>query len=194
MSTRKGKKADHNSEAAKNAQLKELTEKFRQLGIEKPEAWAAVQVNEGIPLLPKFYFLKYLWHGIVKEEDTQWIDRDIAIAEKNLDAPFIGGALALKSLRAKGATDEELTDVVRNYQMEYMWYFISLLEQGVRPVHDYEPPLEEQFAWVLIEIDDEFRCLSTLDGLQELAMVLDPTGRSCRTRGWVNAPLPLIPH
>ncbi|MBK9260187.1 MAG: hypothetical protein IPM54_10165 [Polyangiaceae bacterium] len=118
----------------KKAELDEMTEKFQQLGVENPEGWARTQVIEGIPNLPKMIFLKLMWRTIVKEGDSQWIDREIADAEKNPSDPFIGGGLALKSLRAKGATDEELIDVVRNFQMEYLWDIVMLLDFGANNV------------------------------------------------------------
>ncbi|MBK9262632.1 MAG: hypothetical protein IPM54_22860 [Polyangiaceae bacterium] len=170
----------------KKAELDEMTEKFRQLGVEHPEGWARTQVIEGIPNLSKFIFLKLLWRTIVKEGDSEWIDREIALAEKNPSDPFIGGGLALKSLRAKGATDEELIDVVRNFQMEYLWDIVMLLDFGANNVEDYAPAFAKGTDWVLAQIDEEGNIIDTLTELHELALVLDPTGRSGRIRGWVN--------
>lgn len=170
----------------KKAQLEEMTEKFRLLGVERPERWARTQVVEGIPLLTAMLFLKLMWRTIVKEGDAQWIDRDIAYAETHPDEPFIGGALALKTLRAKGATDEELIDLVRNYQMEYLWDIVMLLDFPDGHVEDYEPSFKEENKWAVVEKDDDENVTWVMGSLHELVMALDPTGRSGRMRGWVN--------
>ena len=179
-------KAERDKQAKRKVLLEELAEKFRQLEVDDPELSATVEIDEGIPLLAKAYFLRLLWNAVVKEGDMKWIDFDIEYAEKNPDHPFIGGGLALKSLRAKGATDEELNDLVRNYQMEYLSEVISVLDYGRDPGGNPKHPWQEKIEWQLVEVDEEGRALSLLEGLNELVMGFDPTGRCCRVRGWVN--------
>ena len=80
-------------------------------------------------------------------------------------------------LRARGATDDELTDLVRGMQAEVLFSFCCLLEN---------PGLEEasvaDVAWALVQVDDSGAVLGTIQGLPESVLETDPTGREMRPR------------
>jgi hypothetical protein len=95
---------------------RELAALFRKLGAPDPETWARSQLQEKIPQLARFLFLRQAWRNIIGEEDATWIDARIARAEQESNEPFAGVGLALKKLRARGAVDDEIIDLVRGMQ------------------------------------------------------------------------------
>jgi hypothetical protein len=42
----------------------ELTALFKKVGARKPEGWARSQIEEGIPQLARFLFLRQAWHRL----------------------------------------------------------------------------------------------------------------------------------
>ena len=107
---------------------KELAALFRRLGARDPEGWARSQLQEEIPQLARFLFLRQAWRTIIGEEDATWIDANIARAEREPNEPFAGVGLALKKLRARGAADDEIIDLVRGMQAELLFSLCYLLE------------------------------------------------------------------
>jgi hypothetical protein len=95
---------------------RELAALFRKLGAPDPETWARSQLQEKIPQLARFLFLRQAWRHIIGEEDATWIDARIARAEQESNEPFASVGLALKKLRARGAVDDEIIDLVRGMQ------------------------------------------------------------------------------
>lgn len=154
-----------------------LTRLFDELGAPEPERWARSQIDEGIPQLARYLFLRQAWRSIVPEGDSRWIEAAIALANSHPGEPYTGAGLALARLRAKGATDEELTDLVRSMQAELLFSFCYLLEDP----GDLEDAVSD-IAWALVQIDDEGAILETIGGLHESVLETDPTGREMRPR------------
>jgi hypothetical protein len=157
--------------------LETLTKIFAQLGARDPESWAESQIENGIPQLARFLFLRQAWRSIVEEGDASWIDEAIERAKNDPSEPYAGGGHALVSLKAKGATDDELTDLVRAMQAKLLFSFCYLLEDP--------GDLEEEIAdvgWALVEVDDEDNIISGIPGLHESVLEMDPTGREMRPR------------
>ena len=155
----------------------ELTSLFRKLGAPDPEGWARSQLEEGIPQLARFLFLRQAWRRIADERDASWIDRSIQRAESHPNEPYAGVGHALKKLRARGATDEELTDLARGMQARALFSFCYLL--------DDPGDLEDEVAdmgWTLMQVDDAGNLLATIHGLHESVLATDPTGREMRPR------------
>ncbi len=155
----------------------ELAATFRILGARDPENWARSQVEEGIPQLARFVFLRQAWRLIVQEDDSSWIDASIDRAKLHSDEPYAGVGHALRRLRARGATNEELTDVVRGMQAELLHSICYLLEDP----GDVEPEAGD-IGWVLAQVDQEGNALGTIGGLHESVLATDPTGREMRPR------------
>lgn len=107
--------------------LADLTALFQRLGAPDPEGWARSQLEEGVPQLARFLFLRQAWQLVVDEADPRWIDAAIAAAAARPDEPYAGVGHALVRLRARGATDQELTDLVRGMQAELLFSFCYLL-------------------------------------------------------------------
>jgi hypothetical protein len=64
-------------------QKKQLTALFRKLGSRSAEGWASSQINEGIPQLQRFLFLRQAWARVIREEDESWIDQQVEHCEKS---------------------------------------------------------------------------------------------------------------
>ena len=156
---------------------KDLAATFKKLGARDPEGWARSQVDEGIPQLARYLFLRQAWRSIVREGDSGWIEASIERAHTHPDEPYAGVGHALKKLRARGATDEEIIDVVRGMQAELLFSLCHLFDDP----GDIEPEVED-IAWVLAQVDDDGNVLGTIGGLHESVLETDPTGREMRPR------------
>jgi hypothetical protein len=156
---------------------RELAALFRKLGARDPETLARSQLQEKIPQLARFLFLRQAWRNIVGEEDATWIDARIARAEQEPNEPFAGVGLALKKLRARGAGDDEVIDLVRGMQAELLFSFCYLLEDP----GEIEPEVAD-VSWILAQIDEEGNVLGSISGLHESVLETDPTGREMRPR------------
>ena len=156
---------------------KELTALFRKLGATDPEGWAHSQIEEGIPQLARFVFLRQAWRQIVSEGDSRWITAAIERAQKRPDEPYAGVGHALERLRARGATDEELTDLVRGMQAQALFSFCYLLADP----GDVEPEIHD-LEWCLVQVDENGNVLDSIDALHESVLETDPTGREMRPR------------
>src|SRR6478735_1681142 len=108
--------------------LKKLAAIFAKLGARDPAGWARSQLEEGIPQLARFVFLRQAWRAIVSEEDSSWIEEAVSRSNTHPKEPYAGVGHALRALRARGATDEEVTDLVRGMQARLLFDFCYLLE------------------------------------------------------------------
>src|SRR5579872_1632644 len=53
--------------------VRELSALFRKLGARNPESWARSQLEENIPQLARFLFLRQAWKLVIDENDHGWI-------------------------------------------------------------------------------------------------------------------------
>jgi hypothetical protein len=156
---------------------KQLAALFRKLGAPDPDAWARSEVEEGIPQLARFLFLRQAWRLVVTEGDSTWIAGAIQRADGHPDEPYAGVGHALKRLRARGATDEEITDVVRGMQAELLFSLCYLMgDPG-----DIEPEAGH-VGWALVKVDEQGNVVGNIDALHESVLETDPTGREMRPR------------
>ena len=156
---------------------KELSVLFRKLGASDPEGWARSQFEEGTPQLARFLFLRQAWRQIVDEGDPSWIEQSIQGAQAHPDDPFAGVGHTLNKLRARGATDDEITDVVRGMQAQVLFQFCYLLED----LGDVEEEVAD-VTLALVQVDEEGNPLGNVGGLHESVLETDPTGREMRPR------------
>ena len=155
----------------------ELTELFRKLGAANPEQWARSQLREGIPQLARYLFLRQAWRLIVSEGDATWIDKSIDQAATHPGTAYSGVGCALHSLRARGASDEEIVDLVRGMQAQLLASFCYLLEDP----GDVEAEVSS-IAWTLAQVNEEGDVVEGIHGLHESVLETDPTGREMRPR------------
>lgn len=157
--------------------LAELTERFRALGAPDPESWARSQLEEGIPQLVRFLFLREAWRRVIAEDDPSWIEREIAQAEREPDAPFAGVGRALHRLRMLGASDTDLTDLARGTQAELLFVLCELIDDAF-----VDDPAADGISWTLVEVGEDGEVLGAVGGLHESVLETDPTGREMRPR------------
>lgn len=148
--------------------VEELTELFRRLGAREPHLWARSQVEEQIPQLARFLFLRQTWRLVVAADDRAWLSENIAEA----DEPGGDLAPALGRLLAVGASERDLTAVVRVMQWRVLAGLCQLLDD---PGH-VEAEVAD-IAWRLFQVDESGLPIASLGGLIESVLATDPSGR-----------------
>ncbi len=157
--------------------LPELSELFKRLGANGPEEWAKSQINEGIPQLHRYLFLRECWRLIRSDDESGWIDKEISAAKVDPDAPYAGIGASLERLIAAGANREDINQIVRGMQAEllanicYMLDDNGLVEPEIRGV-----------GWGLFQTTEEGDPVESISGLHESVLVTDPTGREMRPK------------
>ena len=157
-------------------ELRRLTEVFRKHGAPDPELWAQSQLEEGIPQLAIFCFAKALWEGVIPEGDAGWIDQETEWARSRPRDPCAQSGPALEEMLAKGVSREAITDLVRVFQYSALYHACSLLD-GSRTL---DLPVSD---WTLHQVDGAGKPVAIIQGLHEVLLGLDPTGREMRPRG-----------
>ncbi len=145
--------------------LTQLTQLFASLGAKEPQRWAASQIDEGIPQLHRFLFLRQAWQAVLSPDNLDWID-NLQRAGTNGHAEVQD---ALVRLLAAGARREDLTLVVRNMQRELLFSLCYLMENP--DVDDLEV---DSIAWGLFAVDAEGRAEQQILGLHESVLETDP--------------------
>jgi hypothetical protein len=159
------------------SELAKLTEFFRLLGARDPERWASSQIEEGINQLGRFLFLRQAWRHVVDENDHSWIQTEIDRSAQDRGAPCSGIGPALTNLLNKGAEAQDITDVVRIMQYNFLFNICYLLgDPG-----DVEPEVQH-VLWQLMQVDENGKIVSTIDALHESCLGTDPTDREMRPR------------
>ena len=118
------------------------------------------------------------WRSVVTEGDPKWIDQAIARAARHPNEPYAGVGVSLASLRKRGATDAEITDLVRGMQAELLFQLCHLLDDP----GDVDADVAD-VTWALVQTDEDGNVLNTVGGLHESVLEQDPTGREMRPRG-----------
>ena len=156
--------------------LEKLTSIFAKLGADDPESWARSQIDEGIPQLARFLFLRQAWKLIIDEDDEKWIDIYRAPAAKP-NEPGAGIGPALNRLLSSGANKKDITEVVRVMQWELLFCFCYLLEDP----GDVEDEVRD-LGWALFQVNEEGEPIVPINGLHESVLEMDPTGREMRPK------------
>jgi hypothetical protein len=157
--------------------IAELAKRFEALGAPDPRGWASSQVREGLPQLARYLFLRQAWRHVVPDDDASWIASEMAGAERNPSASLAGAGRALARLKAAGAGDRDLTDLVRGKQAELLFALCYLLEDPA-----IEEPEGQDVLWALVQVTAEGEVLGPIPGLHESVLETDPTGREMRPR------------
>jgi hypothetical protein len=155
----------------------QLTAIFEKLGARDAEDWAYSQVEEGVPQLARFLFLRQAWRAVVADDDPSWITGAISRAEAHPTEPYAGVGLALAKLVARGATHQELTDLVRGMQAQLLFAVCYLLEDP----GELEPEVRD-VSWALVQCDKDGNLGDRISALHESVLETDPTGREMRPR------------
>jgi hypothetical protein len=156
---------------------KQLAHLFEKLGASDPEAWARSQIEESIPQLERFLFLRQAWRGILKEDDAEWTKHHIAYSNKHPDAPYADIGKVLNLMLEKGVPQTAINTLVRCVQAESLFHFCYLLEDP----GDLEEEVEN-VSWRLFQTDEEGNPIQEIGMLHESVLETDPTGREMRPR------------
>ena len=160
---------------ANSKALRDLAHLFKIAGASDPEAWARSELEEGIPQLSRFLFLRQAWREVIKDGDSSWIDTEIASARQAPNDPGSGIGPALERLVAGGALRDDISKVARIMQWQLLSRMCYLLS---------DPSIEERelqgTGWCLFEVDESGNAGRPIDGLHESVLETDPTGREMR--------------
>ncbi|HEX7375764.1 MAG TPA: hypothetical protein VF278_01565 [Pirellulales bacterium] len=129
-----------------------LVGKFRELGCSDPDGWARSEIDEGVPQLARFVFLRELWNLVITHETSRKLNE---YAGSNDD----GRGGALRRLKECGINRNDLLTIVREAQIDVIHGVVSLLDELVEVHPDVQ--------WSLYEVDEEFRPMRVIDGLHE---------------------------
>lgn len=154
----------------------QLADLFRTLGASEPELWARSQIEEGIPQLLRFLFLREAWQNVLPDGDTSFIGREIESAQRGPSEPYAGLGAALERCRAAGAADADLGEICRCAQAQMLFHICCLLDCS----HPLPAPVED-LCWGLFEVDEARGSIGQqIGGLHESVLETDPTGREMR--------------
>jgi hypothetical protein len=154
-----------------------LTRLLELAGAPDPAVWAKSEVQENIPQLARFMFLRQAWRRVISEDDTTWIDNQIAWSKKN--SKFPGAALgpALERCLDHECSREDLLEIARTAQWKLLHAICYLLSDP-----SIEEPELQHIAWALVEVDPDGHPGRGIGGLHESVLETDPTGREMRPR------------
>jgi hypothetical protein len=131
--------------------VRKLAERFGKLGVADPNAWARSEVEEDIPQLATFVFLRELWKLIVPVGEIRAL---------NKFGRGRGGAL--RRLKEQGVDLADVLLIVREAQADIVRQIALLLDQ----VDDLEPDWQD-VRWRLYELDGDDGPARPMDGLHE---------------------------
>lgn len=154
-------------------EVDDLARRFSALGARDPDAWARSQIEEGLPQLARYLFLRQAWRGVIPD-DSSWIAPAIASSAANPGGPGgeLGPALA-RVVEKCGA--EDVTTVVRVMQWRVLASLSYLLDDPNLG------PEAEDVSWRLFQVDpDSGEPIVPIAGLHESVLEVEPTGREMR--------------
>lgn len=155
----------------------ELTSLFQKLGAPNPESWARSQIEEGIPQLQRYLFLRQAWRNIIADDSSGWIDAELNSAAQDPEGPYAGVGASLRRALEAGASRDDLTQIARGMQAQLLFGICYLLDDPNIP----EPELG-QVSWGLFQTDEEGTAVERISGLHESVLETDPTGREMRPK------------
>jgi hypothetical protein len=154
-----------------------LTHLFEVAGANDPQSWAKSEVDEGIPQLARFLFLRQAWRQIVAEADVTWIDREMQLSKRSPDAPGSGLGHSLSRLLDSGANRDDLTELARTVQWQLLRRLCYLLSDP-----SIEEPELSDVGWGLFEVNENGKVGRPMEGLHESVLETDPTGCEMRPK------------
>lgn len=156
-------------------EISRLTALFERLGAKHPEQWARSQIEEDIPQLARFLFLRQAWRLVVERGDDTWISESRAAAAASPDDPGSAIGPALERLLAIGASEKDLSVIVRTMQWKVLAGLCYLLD---------DPGITEDdvrdIAWRLFQVDEKDQPVAVISGLHESVLETEPSGLEMR--------------
>lgn len=152
----------------------ELSDLFRKLGARNPQDWARSQLQENIPQLARFLFLRQAWRLVVADGDCSWISE---VRQIGADSP--GGEIgpALGRVLSSGCSNQDLTRIVRVMQWRLLFGICQLLDETAEVEQEVR-----DIAWRLFQVDENDRPTVAISGLIESVLETEPSRREMRPR------------
>jgi hypothetical protein len=187
--------SDLNPEQRRRAE--ELAERFRAAGAEQPEGWAASEVEEDIPQLARFIFLRRLWRGVWqwKQPPEEWFAEmpldeppvdaeddedeptlvqmsDDDVPDEDGDPPFLAAQQAVQRILAAGADPEDLKEVARAIFLHTAFDAVQTVDEG------HDPQVGEGMpGWLLTEVGGDLVLTGrVIPDLHEDLLTTEPDG------------------
>ncbi|WP_146591965.1 hypothetical protein [Posidoniimonas polymericola] len=132
-----------------------LVERFRQFGCGNAEGWARSEIDENIPQLARFVFLRQLWNLVITPEAPRRLND---YAGPNDD----GRGGALRRIKECGVASNDLLTIVREAQIDVIREVASILDELNTLDSQYDG-----IRWGLFEIDDNDCPTRPIDCLHE---------------------------
>ena len=120
--------------------------------------------------LLRFLFLREAWSLLVAKGSSVWIENYLRYGEQLSNGSLATAGRALKRLRAAGAADEDLTDLVRELQAHVLFGICFLLDGSP----DLREPEVADINWTIFEVDQEGNPVLEFSGLSERVNETDP--------------------
>lgn len=159
-------------DAEQRRRAEALAETFREAGAGDPEGWAGSEVEDDIPQLARFLFLRRLWRGARqwKLPPEEWFaeagpepqddlppDEDddeptlvadaTERAEDDGDPPFLAVRQAVRRIVAAGADPEDLKEMARAIFLFTAFEAVQTVDEGHDPQAGEGMP-----GWLLTEV------------------------------------------
>jgi hypothetical protein len=149
-----------------------LAERFRVAGAEHPDGWAVSEVEDDVPQLARFIFLRRLWRGAWqwKQPPEAWFteipldeepvgeqdddeptlvsaSHDEAPDDEDAEPPFFAAQQAVRRILAAGADPEDLKEVARAIFLHTAFDAVQTVDEG------HDPRVGEGMpGWLLTEV------------------------------------------
>lgn len=150
----------------------ELSAIFRKLGASEPDDWASSEIDEGIPQLARYLFLKGAWDRIATDDDTSWIDNVISNVPPDSTEPYSGAAHSMRRMIAAGVSKSDIAQLIRSTQAEFLFDLCYMMDDpGAVSGND------DLINWAFVELDEDDNPRRQINGLHESVLETDPTGR-----------------
>jgi hypothetical protein len=130
--------------------------------------------GSGFPALARWLFVTGMWSMVV-QDDTTWPGK---WADANAPIPA-----AIRRVLDRGIDPQDLTDVVRDAQIDALYNVAQLLEHCGHGIDEQQEKIAENVEWRLVEYDgDTSEQNRVIGALHQGFFEMDPTGRSGEPR------------
>jgi hypothetical protein len=174
------------------ARAAELAERFRSAGAEEAEAWALSEVEENIPQLARFLFLRRLWRSAAEwdlapaewfaerqtepaddgeaEDADEAAETGVEAVDEDAEPAFLSAQQAVGRILAAGADPEDLREVARAIFLYTAFDAVHTVDDG----HDPDAG-EGMPGWFLAEVGGDLIITGrAVDNLHEDLLTTEP--------------------
>jgi hypothetical protein len=148
---------------------------FTKLGAKDPAFWADKEIVANKPFLARFLFMTGLWRCAIREDES-WMR-----SWGSDEAAPIPSAIA--RMLEKGIDPSDLTDVVRDMQVQALFNVCCLIDEPSGAVGDLLNDIAENVEWGLADLDPKTGDLGRqIEDVHESFHSFDPAGRNGEPR------------